>query len=57
MHFLGHRLICEKYVPGNMRYFADAISDSLARTCVIRVDIDKITGKREKFDGEGIEMK
>jgi len=54
---LGLKLISEKYVPGNMPFFNAAIEASLDRTCVIRVDIEKITGKRKKFDKNGEEMK
>ena len=54
---LGLKLISEKYVPENMPYFEDAIEASLDRTCVLRIDIKEITGKRKKYDREGIEMK
>lgn len=54
---LGLRLICEKYLPYSMSCFDTAIDVSLDRTCVIRIDIDEITGKRKKFDKDGVEMK
>lgn len=54
---LGLRLICEKYVPENMPYFNAAINASLDITCVIRIDIEKVTGKRKKSDKDGVEMK
>lgn len=46
---LGLKLICEKYVPYNMSCFNAAIETSLDRTCVIRIDIEKITGKRKQM--------
>lgn len=46
---LGLRLISEKYTPGNMPYFDAVIEVSLDRTCVIRIDIADIKGKRKKL--------
>lgn len=54
---LGLKLLSEKYSPENMPYFDAAIENSLKVTCVLRIDIEKITGKRNKFDKDGIEMK
>lgn len=54
---LGLKLISKKYVPENMSYFDAAIEASLDRTCVIRIDIKEITGKRKRYDEDGIEMK
>lgn len=54
---LGLRLITEKYTPGNMPYFDAAAEISLERTCLIRIDITDIKGKRKKFDSDGVEMK
>lgn len=54
---LGLKLISEKYVPDNMPYFNAAIGASLEITCVIRIDIEKVTGKRKKFDKDSVEMK
>lgn len=45
---LALRLLCEKYTPDNMGFFSDAIKDSLELTNVIRIEIRKITGKRNK---------
>lgn len=53
----GLRLISEKYTPENMPYFDSAIEVSLERTCVVRVEIESITGKRKKYDSAGEEMK
>lgn len=53
----GLRLITEKYTPGNMPYFQVALDASLKITCVVRIDIEKTTGKRKKFDKDGVEMK
>lgn len=54
---LGLRLICEKYTPNNMGFFDDAVKDALKITSVIRIDIENVSGKRKKYDKEGIEMK
>lgn len=40
-----------------MSYFDAAIDASLDITCVVRIDIERITGKRKKFDNDGVEMK
>ena len=40
-----------------MPYFEAAIEGSLKITCVIRIDIERITGKRKKYDKGGVEMK
>ena len=54
---LGLRLISEKYTPFYMPYFMDAVEASLRVTCVLRIDIENISGKRKKYDKDGIEMK
>lgn len=54
---LALKLLCEKYTPKNMAVFNDAIIDAIDITNVIRIDIRNITGKRKKYDQEGIEMK
>ncbi len=54
---LGLRLLSEKYCPYNMPYFDAAIEGALKITCVIRIDIESITGKRKKYDKDGVEMK
>lgn len=51
------RLICQRYAAANMAEFENAISRSLARTAVWRVDIASITAKRKKNDKYGREMK
>lgn len=51
------RLICQRYAAANMAEFEGAISRSLARTAVWRLDISKITAKRKKNDKYGREMK
>lgn len=40
-----------------MGFFDDAIKDSLRVTNVIRIDIKDVSGKRKKYDKDGIEMK
>jgi nitroimidazol reductase NimA-like FMN-containing flavoprotein (pyridoxamine 5'-phosphate oxidase superfamily) len=54
---MGLRLISEKYVPKDMPYFDKAVDVSYNVTYVLRLDIQHITGKRKKYDKEGIEMK
>ena len=39
------RLLCEKYTPGNMGAFDDAIAASLARTGVYKIEMLSVTGK------------
>ena len=51
------RLICERYAPSNMGGFEKAVSESLFRTAIWRIEIAEITGKRKKYDLRGIEMK
>lgn len=53
----GLRLLCEKYTPNNMSFFDNAVEDALNLTNVIRIDIENISGKRKKYDEDGIEMK
>ncbi|MEG0722223.1 MAG: pyridoxamine 5'-phosphate oxidase family protein [Lachnospiraceae bacterium] len=42
------RVICQRYTPDNMADFERAISKSLHRTEVIRIDVEEITGKEKK---------
>lgn len=51
------RSISEKFTPHDMPYFEAYMSASLSVTNVIRIDIEHITGKRKKFDKNGVEMK
>lgn len=51
------RLICERHTPANMHEFDAAISKSLSRTAVWKIEISDITGKRKKYDKDGKEMK
>ena len=51
------RLLCQRHSPSNMHEFDVAISRSLARTGVWKINIDDITGKRKKYDKNGEEMK
>ena len=48
------RTICEKYCPENMDAFEASAARSLPRTAVWRIEIVSITGKRKKYDAEGI---
>lgn len=54
---MGLRLITEKYCPKDMPYFDTAIDISYNVTYVLRLDVETVTGKRKKFDKNGIEMK
>ncbi len=51
------RLICERHTPANMKEFDTAITRSLPRTAVWKIQISSITGKRKKYDKDGKEMK
>lgn len=51
------RLICEKYTKDMMDYFDTAISSSLKRTRVFRVEIESLTAKRKKYNEKGQELK
>ena len=51
------RLICERYAPSNMGGFEKAVSESLSRTAIWKIEITEITGKRKKYDSQGKEMK
>lgn len=49
--------LCERHTPDNMSNFNTAIEKSLFRTAVWRIDVTEITGKRKKYDKNGVEMK
>lgn len=53
----GLRYICEKYTPDKMDYFSDAVDSDLEHVNVYSIKIDKISGKRKKYDKSGQEMK
>ena len=53
----GLRLLCERHTPTNMENFDNAITRSLSRTGVWKVEVREITGKRKKYDAQGKEMK
>ena len=42
------RLICLKYAPGNMQAFDGEIAKMLARTGVVKIELESITGKATK---------
>ena len=48
--------ICLKYAPSNMENFEAAVSKSLFRTAIWKIDITEITAKRKKYDKYGKEM-
>lgn len=43
------KLICEKYAASNMEEFEQAISRSLQRTGVYKININEITGKAKAY--------
>ncbi|NLY82262.1 MAG: 5-nitroimidazole antibiotic resistance protein [Clostridiales bacterium] len=51
------RLISERHTPENMINFKEAISKSLFRTAVWKIEMETISGKRKKYDSEDKEMK
>lgn len=51
------RLLCLRHVPTNMHRFDEAVRASLHRTGVWKIHMDTVTGKRKKFDKDGVEMK
>ena len=55
---LALRLISERFLPGHMDAFDEAIRRSLHRTAVVRVTLaSPPTGKRKQYDKNGEEMK
>lgn len=51
------RSLCRKYAPNIMDKFETTVPRNLQRVCVLRIDMEKVTGKRKKYDKNGIEMK
>ncbi len=52
------RLISQRFLPGHMDCFEEAISRSLARTAVVKITlVAPPTGKRKEYDKNGDEMK
>ncbi len=51
------KLICEKYTPDKMECFDLAIAKSLSKLKIFAIKIERITGKRKKFDIKGNELK
>lgn len=49
--------ICNKYTPSKMKYFEMAIKAGIKRANVYKIEIEKITAKRKKYDTQGEEMK
>ena len=50
-------LLCRRHTPANMHMFDAAVERSLSRTGVWKIEISSITGKRKKYDKDGVEMK
>ena len=54
----GLRAISERFLPGHMDAFDDAVRRSLSRTAVVRITLSAPpTGKRKQYDKNGDEMK
>lgn len=54
----GLRAISERFLPGHMDAFDDAVRRSLSRTTVVRITLTAPpTGKRKQYDKNGDEMK
>ena len=53
---LALRLISERYTPGNMPAFDEAVRQSLDKTGVWKIHIDEISGKRKKLGSDGKDM-
>lgn len=52
------RLISQRFLPGHMDCFEEAISQSLAHTAVVKITlVAPPTGKRKEYDKNGDEMK
>lgn len=50
-------LLCKRHTPANMHQFDASIERSLSRTGIWKITIQDITGKRKKYDKDGVEMK
>lgn len=52
------RLISQRFLPGHMDCFEEAVNRSLSRTAVVRITlVEPPTGKRKEYDKNGDEMK
>lgn len=52
------RAICQRFLPGHMDAFDDAVRRSMDRTAVVRITLTAPpTGKRKQYDRDGEEMK
>lgn len=51
------RLLCQKYTPDKMNLVEVSLAHSLPRTEVFRIEIEKVTAKRKKYDAHRQEMK
>ena len=51
------RLICERHTPQLMDQFGRALERSLEITSIWKITMEELTGKRKKYDKDGIEMK
>lgn len=43
--------LCEKYLPQHMDKAGEAITAAFAATCVVRIDLDRLSGKARRAQG------
>jgi len=51
------RLLCERFVPGKMKFFEAATGDNLDMVAIYRIEIESLTAKRKKFGADREELK
>ncbi len=52
------RAICQRFLPGHMAAFDEALNRSIAMTAVVRITLtEPPVGKRKQYDNHGEEMK
>lgn len=42
------RALCQKYLPDAMEHFDEGMAKSFGVTCVVRIDVDEVTGKAKR---------
>ncbi len=51
------RILSERFASENMMHFDTALKESLSHTAIWQIDIQSVSGKRQKYDATGQEMK
>ncbi len=51
------RTLSERFASENMARFDTALKESLSHTAIWQIDIQTVSGKRQKYDASGREMK